>query len=96
MLLVLATESPAARRLLAGERYDAALLDVLMPGEGGLALADFAERQGARVLLMSGHPEAMALALIQSPYALLRKPFHLSELEAAVAALFDASAPERR
>ena len=91
-----ATDSPAARRLLAQERYDAALLDVLMPGEGGLALAELAERQGARVLLMSGHPEAMALASLRSPCELLRKPFRLSELEAAVAALLEAAAPDKR
>jgi DNA-binding NtrC family response regulator len=90
-----AVDSFGARRLLARDSYDGVLLDVLMPGEGGLALADIAERQGARVLLMSGHPEAMAMALLQSPYELLRKPFRLVDLEAAVATLLDA-APETR
>lgn len=80
-----AVDGSAARHLLAGDGYDGVLLDVLMPGEGGLALADLAERQGARVLLMSGSPEA--IARLQSSHALLRKPFRLAELEAAVVAL---------
>jgi DNA-binding response OmpR family regulator len=82
-----AVDSSAARRLLAGAGYGGVLLDVLMPGEGGLALADVAERQGARVLLMSGHPEAIAMALLPSSRKLLRKPFRLAELDAAVVAL---------
>lgn len=88
-----AVDSLAARRLLAGDGYDGVILDVLMPGEGGLALAGVAERQGSRVLLMSGHPEAMAMALLQSSRTLLRKPFRLAELEAAVVALLE-PAPE--
>jgi DNA-binding response OmpR family regulator len=79
-----ATDGAEARRLLASACYDGALLDVRMPGEGGLVLAALAQRAGARVLLMSGHPSPPASA---PPFALLLKPFRLAELEAAVAAL---------
>jgi DNA-binding response OmpR family regulator len=84
-----ATDVADARRLLASARYDAALLDLWMPAEGGLALADLAQRQGARVLLMSGDS-----APPHQPYAFLRKPFRLAELEAAVAELLGSLARE--
>ena len=80
-----ATDGAAARRLLASKRYDAALLDVLMPAEGGLSLAELARDRGARVLLMSGHPGPLAAA--PRHFAVLSKPFRLAELDAALAAM---------
>jgi two-component system, OmpR family, response regulator len=84
-----ATDSAAARALLSRERYDLAIIDVLMPGEGGLSLAAWAARQGVRVLLMSGHPRTIDLDADGPHYPLLRKPFRLADLDAALAALLD-------
>lgn len=90
-----AVGSLAARQMLAQRRYGAALLDVLMPGEGGVALAEFIAGQGTPVLLMSGQPEALVAEASSGAYAVLSKPFRLTELEAAVDALFEDAAPHK-
>jgi two-component system, OmpR family, response regulator len=86
-----ATDSAAARALLSREHYDVAIIDVLMPGEGGLSLAAWTARQGVRVLLMSGHPRTIDLDADGPHYPLLRKPFRLADLDAALATLLDPS-----
>jgi two-component system, OmpR family, response regulator len=80
-----ATDAASGRHLLARGRYDAAVLDVLMPGDGGLALAALARQHGAQVLLISGDTAPVAPA--RSPYRFLSKPFRFSQLETAVASL---------
>lgn len=90
-----ATTDVAARELLGRQTYDLAIIDVLMPGEGGLSLAAAAEQHGVPVLLMSGHPRGMDLPARWAGHPLLRKPFHLSELEAALALLLGRPLPAR-
>ncbi|HWI27915.1 MAG TPA: response regulator [Stellaceae bacterium] len=90
-----ATTVVAARELLAHQTYDMAIIDVLMPGEGGLSLAAAAEQRGVPVLLMSGHPMGMDLPERWAGHPLLRKPFHLSELETALAMLLGWRLPGR-
>jgi two-component system OmpR family response regulator len=89
--VTIASDGAEARALLACGRYDLAVIDVLMPGEGGLALAALAEERGVPVLLMSGHPERMELPPGLERYPLLRKPFRFADLDAALAALLDAA-----
>lgn len=85
--VTIASNSAEGRQLLARGGYDLAVIDVLMPGEDGLALAAFAEERGVPVLLMSGHPERMELPEGFKRYPLLRKPFRFADLDAALAAL---------
>jgi DNA-binding NtrC family response regulator len=88
-LVASVTNSAAARAQLSRDRYDLAIIDVLMPGEGGLSLAAWAARRGVRVLLMSGHPGTLDLDADGPHYPLLRKPFRLADLDIALAALLD-------
>jgi two-component system, OmpR family, response regulator len=90
--VTIASDGAVARLLLARNRYDLAIIDVLMPGEGGIALADLAGSRGMAVLLMSGHPETMEPPPGREHCPLLRKPFRFSELDAALAALVAATA----
>lgn len=83
------TDGAAARALLAREAFDLALIDVQMPGEGGLSLATVAQRHGVRVLLMSGDPGSLETSSDRHGHRLLCKPFRLLDLEAALAALLD-------
>lgn len=85
--------SAGARSVLSRERFDLAIIDVLMPGEGGLSLAAWAAQKGVRVLLMSGHPESIDPLADPAPYPLLRKPFRLADLDAVLAALLDGPLP---
>ena len=88
-----ATDADTARRSLKAQAYDLVLLDILMPGKGGLELAGLADRREIAVLLMSGQPELINEISRLSSYPLLAKPFHLKELTAAVRAVLETRAP---
>jgi DNA-binding response OmpR family regulator len=83
------TDGVGARFVLSRQHIDLAIIDVLMPGEGGLSLAAWAAQQGVRVLLISGHPSSMDPPAGPAPHPLLRKPFRLTDLNAALASLLD-------
>jgi DNA-binding response OmpR family regulator len=76
------TSGAAAARLLAEERFDGAILDLLLPdGPQGVALARMAAARGVAVILISGAVEAEAITY-GLPYPLLAKPFRLDQLRA--------------
>lgn len=84
--VAIANHGTAALRLLESERFDAVIVDVLLPGIAGLDLAKFAELRGTAVIMMSGDPNSIE-KLNDGGYPFLQKPFHLAELEAAVRAV---------
>jgi signal transduction histidine kinase/CheY-like chemotaxis protein len=69
------------------ERFDLLLVDFAMPGMNGAEVARAAqERQaGIKVLIVSGYADSAAIEAALGTARLLRKPFDLAELGAAVA-----------
>jgi DNA-binding NtrC family response regulator len=80
-----ATSAADARAALQRRRFDVVILDVMLPGEYALELAEDVVRTGARVILTSGHPEAIKRA-DELPYLFLRKPFRLEQIASLVRA----------
>ena len=78
-----ASSAEEARRLLAGESIDLALVDCLMSGEQGNSLAEYASRQGVPTILTSGDPHYIETSL-EHPFPFLPKPFRLTRLEELV------------
>jgi CheY-like chemotaxis protein len=74
-----------ARRVLDHAAVDLALIDVVMPGEGGLSLAEYAKRIGVEVILMTGEAESMTV-LDGLAYRAIYKPFRLAELRRMIQA----------
>jgi two-component system cell cycle sensor histidine kinase/response regulator CckA len=68
------------------ESIDLLLSDVLMPNVNGPALASrlLRERQGTKVLFISGYPERTMLLANNPEFVLLQKPFTPDALIAAV------------
>jgi DNA-binding response OmpR family regulator len=77
-----------ARRVLNHTVVDLALIDVVMPGESGFSVADFAEGKGVAVILMTGHPETIT-RLDELAYRKVNKPFRLAALSDAIKAALD-------
>jgi DNA-binding NtrC family response regulator len=77
-------------------QIDLLLSDVVMPGLGGVALAEAVERlrPGIRVLYMSGYP-GEDLVGVTSSTGLVPKPFTLETLLEPVRHALDAVAPSR-
>ena len=75
----------AMREVLAGDGLpvDAVVLDCLMPGELGPALALHAKSLHLPVVMISGSPDAMEFA-DENGLQLLAKPFHFDDLIAAI------------
>jgi DNA-binding response OmpR family regulator len=67
------------RMAVGRDRFDLVILDAVLPDERGLELADKAARDGASVILMSGHPQLMP-RIEGSRYSSLPKPFRMSAL----------------
>ncbi len=69
------------------ERFELLLVDFAMPGMNGADVARSAqERQpGIKVLMVSGYADSTAIEAVLGSARLLRKPFDLGELGAAVA-----------
>jgi CheY-like chemotaxis protein len=100
---VLATSDPdeALASIDAGERYDAILLDVRMPGMDGLALFDhiaaLSPSQARRVIFMTGGAVAPNEARLASlPNELLMKPLELARLEELLARMLRRAADSAR
>jgi DNA-binding response OmpR family regulator len=74
-----ATRGVEMRIALGRDRFDIVVLDAVLPDERGTELADNAARDGASVILMSGHPLLMQ-RIDGSRYPSLRKPFTMNEL----------------
>jgi two-component system OmpR family response regulator len=58
---------------------DCVVLDAVLPGEKGISLMLHLKEMGIRVVMISGHPEAMQYAAANN-LQLLRKPFHIQEI----------------
>lgn len=80
-----ATDGVAMRDLLAADqtRFDVIVLDWLMPGEQGAALALHAKDKGIPVVMISGDIQHMKFAE-DNGLQLLRKPFRMAELIQAI------------
>jgi two-component system, OmpR family, response regulator len=74
-----ADDGTEVRQVLATETVDLLVADVVLAGERGSSLAEFAHTKDIPVILMSGEPRAME-QLSALPHAHLRKPFRLTEL----------------
>ena len=74
-----------AQLLVRHERFDAALVDLVMPVESGAALAGRLLAAGVPVLLMTAHPEAAEMLPAGAP-ACLVKPFSVPALVTALRA----------
>jgi DNA-binding response OmpR family regulator len=85
--VTIANHGKAALSLLESERFDAVIVDVLLPGVPGLDLAKFADLRGTAVIMISGDPNSIEKLNEEGAYPFLQKPFHLAELEAAVRAV---------
>jgi two-component system, OmpR family, response regulator len=75
-----AASAEQARRLLASEVIDLALIDCLMGGEQGDSLAEHAARLGVPTILTSGDPHYLE-ALPEQSFPFLPKPFRLTALD---------------
>lgn len=79
---------------LARRRYDAVLLDLMMPHEGGMTvishLRDNAPERLRRVLLVTGAPDSLLQSLEGQVFGWVRKPFEPAELVQAVERLIAA------
>lgn len=91
-----ASGAPALQRLLRGERYDAILMDVRMPGFGGLEIlrqlqsrrSDMADR----CVLMTGEIDEEILGQVRDlGVAVLSKPFRLTEVMAVLGTIVEDS-----
>lgn len=83
-----ATEGAAEAALVraAGEKYDAVMLDIELPGLSGMKAVQSFVETGARVYLMTGHydSELETDALLLGAKALFPKPFDLEKVLAAL------------
>ncbi len=91
MAVRVASDAAAAEKLLARERFDVLVLDVMMPGEDGLSLCRRLRAQGETVpilmLTARGDPVDRILGLEMGADDYLPKPFHPRELLARVQAM---------
>jgi CheY-like chemotaxis protein len=78
-------------RLIAGERYDAILCDMLMPHVTGMelhqALVSYCPEQATRVVFVTGGPTRDAHADFLRSVCFVRKPFSVEGVRAIVRAL---------
>src|SRR5690349_11548303 len=81
--VTVAADGASMRDFLKGDWVDAAIIDVLLPGERGGSLAEFAKSLGIAVVMCSGDLKVIDFAA-EHHLQLLRKPFLRRELLAAV------------
>src|ERR1700742_5151606 len=83
-----ATGAGEARRLLGTMRFDLVIVDVILPDEGGLPLAEFAASTGAKIMLMSGSTRVLQSAK-RLPWPVVAKPFRIEAFATSVRAILD-------
>jgi DNA-binding NtrC family response regulator len=90
-LVSTAANSHDARWLAAHERFDAALVDVTLPGELGTSLAEHLAAVGIPCVLMSGDQRQakMSPGPQRPPFQLVTKPFRLETLRSAIRAVLE-------
>jgi DNA-binding NtrC family response regulator len=71
-----------ARELLATERVDVAVVDMVLRGGFGEPVAELARELGVPVVLMSGHPAKIESHDPRHPF--LEKPFRIDALHALI------------
>jgi DNA-binding response OmpR family regulator len=82
----------ATRSIMMQQHFDLAVIDIVLVGESGTNLRDFALARGSKVLLTSGYPDYVSEPPQGS--AFISKPFRVAQLLAAVDALLaDDAAP---
>jgi CheY-like chemotaxis protein len=87
--VVQAAGGAEALAALGAARPDAVLLDYAMPGMTGVEAAEIIGREHPRlpILFMTGYADAEALEpLLGRSATVLRKPFHIDELDGALSA----------
>jgi DNA-binding NtrC family response regulator len=84
-----ASSAEQARLILARERVDLALVDCLMSGEPGDALAGHLTQLGIPTVLTSGDPLYID-TLAEQPVPFLPKPFRLAALEELISRMLQA------
>jgi two-component system, OmpR family, response regulator len=77
-----------ARWLASHEKFDAALIDITLPGELGTSLAEHLSDAGIPCVLMSGD-QRKVMQPPRRPYRFVRKPFRLETLRAALRAVLE-------
>jgi DNA-binding NtrC family response regulator len=77
--VVCARNGMLGARMIAGSRFDLAIIDVGLPQISGLELAVYAANENIPVLLISGHP-GVTEKLARFGYPYLEKPFALDAL----------------
>jgi DNA-binding NtrC family response regulator len=86
-LVSTAANAQDARWLAAHEQFDAAIVDVTLPGELGTSLADHLAGLGIPCVLMSG--DMRDKAPNRRRFRLVNKPFRLETLRAALRELLE-------
>ena len=79
-----AASAEEARRFLASEPVDLALVDCLMSGEQGSSFAEHASKLGIPTILTSGDPHYIETCS-EHPFPFLAKPFRLTSLDELIA-----------
>jgi two-component system, OmpR family, response regulator len=67
-----------ARERLDATRYDLVVIDLTMPGEGGLSLAEHAAARGLAVLVISGDTLKLS-TMAPLRFRVLQKPFRIDD-----------------
>lgn len=68
-----------ARAILDSGSVDVALIELLLPDDDGKSVAELAHSKGCRVVVTSGHPDAIRRAAEES-WLFLQKPFGTHEV----------------
>jgi DNA-binding NtrC family response regulator len=78
-VVVCAKSGREARDILAKRAVQLAYIAVVLPDDDGEEVADVAGGLGAKVVLMSGHPNAIRRN-ISDKYLFLQKPFRMTDV----------------
>ncbi|MCV2365591.1 response regulator transcription factor [Paucibacter sp. DJ1R-11] len=85
-----AADGVEMRRMIASQRFDVVILDLMLPGEGGLSLCQWLQQRGGPPVIMltaHGDPINRVLGLEMGADDYLGKPFEPRELVARIHAL---------